>query len=388
LNHPVARVAERLADRLRAFAQPWELGIFIWLPAIVFAYACWQVLQASTPLDDFGIFRSAAKDVLHGESPYVPADPRALAHFDKFVYPPSTALLFAPFTELPIRVGSVLMLVVGLGASLAALRLLDVRDWRCYGAAAMSAPVINSLALGAVTPFLLVGAAATWRYRDRPAVAGSVAALTAATKLFLWPLGLWLLVTRRLRAMVAFALVATVFVIGGWAVIGFAGFRSYPHLLHVLSQVEAGASYSLVAALGVDGTAATVLSIVLVGLVVLAVTLAARGRDGDRRSFAIAIVGTLVATPVVWLHYFALLLIPIALYRPRLSALWFAPVALWLTPASHANGSPWKIGIGLAVLALVVARTTAERSTRPLVWRPARIPLLRARNPQSVVGTE
>src|SRR6266566_3439668 len=370
----VARVAERLADRLRAFARPWELASFIWVPAIVVAYAFWQSLRATTPLDDFGIFRTAAKAVVHGNSPYVAADPHALAHFDKFVYPPSAALLFAPFAALPIKPGSVVMLVLGLICILAALRLLDVRDWRCYGVAAMSAPVINSLALGAVTSFLLVGTAAAWRYRDRPAVAGPVGALTAVMKLFLWPLGLWLLVTKRLRATVAFVVVAGVVVIGGWATIGFNGLRSYPHLLHVLAQVEQGVSYSPVALLGLSRTPATLLSLALVGITVLAVGFSARGADGDRRSFTIAIAGSLVATPVLWLHYFALLLIPIALYRPRLSGLWFVPLILWVTPETHSGGSIWKIALALAVLAVVLARTVADPKTRWL-FRAGRVRL-------------
>jgi hypothetical protein len=383
----VARVADRLADRLRAFAQPWELASFIWVPAIVVSYAFWQSLRARAPLDDFGIFRGAAKAVLHGKSPYVAADPHAFAHFDKFVYPPSAALLFSPFTALPIKLGSVLMLVLGLISILAALRLLDVRDWRCYGVAAISAPVINSLVLGAVTSFLLLGTAAAWRYRDRPTVAGPVAAVTAVMKLFLWPLGLWLLVTRRLRATLAFVVVAGVVVIGGWATIGFAGLRSYPHLLHVLAQVEQGVSYSPVALLGLSGTAATFLSLALVGVTVLAVGLYARGVDGDRRCFTIAIAGSLVATPVLWLHYFALLLIPIALYRPRLSGLWFVPLALWLTPASHANGSAWKITLALAVLAVVVARTVGERQTQWL-YRAVGFRPLAVRRILGVTGTE
>jgi hypothetical protein len=383
----MARVADRLADRLRSFAQPWEIGSFIWVPAIVVAYAFWQSLRPRTPLDDFGIFRTAATAVLNGKSPYVAADPHALAHFDKFVYPPSAALLFSPFAELSLRLGSVIMLVLGLVCILAALRLLDVRDWRCYGVAAMSAPVVNSLALGAVTSFLLVGTAATWRYRDRPSVAGPVAALTAVMKLFLWPLGLWLLVTRRLRATLAFVVVAAVVVVGGWATIGFAGLRSYPHLLHVLAQVEQGASCSPAALLGLSGTAATLLSFALVGLTVIAVGVGARGADGDRRAFTIAIAGALVATPLLWLHYFAFLLIPIALYRPRLSGLWFVPLALWLTPASHANGSSWKIGLALGVLAVVLARTVAERQTRWL-YRAARFRLPTVSRIQGVTGTE
>jgi alpha-1,2-mannosyltransferase len=388
LNWFVARLGDRLADRLRSFAQPWELGAFIWVPAIVVAYAFWQSLKAGTPLDDFGIFRAAAKVVMRGDSPYVAADPQALAHFDKFVYPPGTALLFSPFAAIPLRLGSVLMLVLGLLAVFGALRLLDVQDWRCYGVAAMSAPVINSLALGAVTTFLMVGAAAAWRYRERPALAGFLAALTSTVKLFLWPIGLWLLATRRIRALMAFAIAGVVVVGGGWAVIGFAGFRTYPHLVHVLAQVEQGVSYSPIALFGVSGTAASILSGALLLLTMLAVVIAARGADGDRRAFTIALVGSLVATPVVWLHYFALLLIPIALYRPRLSGLWFVPLALWLTPASHANGSAWKVSLALVVLVVVVARTVAERRTQPLVDRVAALRLRADRRVQSVADAK
>jgi alpha-1,2-mannosyltransferase len=381
-------VGERFADRLRAFARPWELASFVWIPAIILGYTVWYELHARRALEDFSIFRIAAKTVLHGGSPFVAADPHALANFDKFVYPPSTALLFAPFAALPLAASQVLMFVVSLLCTFAALRLLDVRDWRCYGVAVMWTPVINSLALGAVTSFLLVGTAASWRYRDRPVVAGPVVALTAVLKIFLWPLGLWLLVTRRLRATVMCVVVSGAVVLSGWAVIGFADLRSYPHLLHVLTKVEQGASYSPIALLGLTGTAATLLSVALVIGVALAVTLAARGVDGDRRAFMVAIAGSLAATPVLWLHYFALLLVPIALYRPRLSGLWLWPLVLWLTPASHANGSTWRIALALAVLALVVARTVGERQTQALFSWPARISVLSRRGWQSLAGTE
>src|SRR6266568_3764795 len=106
-------MADRFADRLRAFAQPWELGCFIWVPAIALAYAFWYELRARSSLQDFVIFRTASKAVLHGRSPFPAADPLALSHFDKFVYPPSTALLFAPFDALPLKVGQVIMLVLG-----------------------------------------------------------------------------------------------------------------------------------------------------------------------------------------------------------------------------------------------------------------------------------
>jgi len=39
-------------------------------------------------------------------------------------------------------------------------------------------------------------------------------------------------------------------------------------------------------------------------------------------------VAALVLTPILWLHYLVLLLVPIALARPRLSALWLVPLVM------------------------------------------------------------
>ncbi len=367
----VARLAERLGDRLRGFAQPWELACFVWVPALVLGFTAWAALRGRKTLGDFPIFRVASKAVLHGHSPYVAADAHALANFDKFVYPPAAAFLFSPLAVVPYSPARVLILALGVVSVLGALRLLEVRDWRCYGLAAVSAPVVNSVALGAFTAFLLLGTAAVWRLRDRPAASGLVAAATATAKLFLWPLGLWLLVTRRLRAAAVFTAATVVLVLGGWAAIGFAGFHAYPHLLRVLSQLEAASSYSVVALLHVTGTAATVVSVALSLGVAAAVALAARGADGTRRAFSMAVIGALVATPVVWLHYDALLFVPIALYRPRLTRLWLVPVALWATPATHSDGSTWRIALSLAAVATVAA--VVLRGTRQEA-APARQP--------------
>jgi alpha-1,2-mannosyltransferase len=348
---------DAFGDRLRSFAQPWEIAAFIWAPAIVIGFAAWEELHARLALEDFGIFRTAALSVLHGRSPYVTPTPEAFAHFDKFVYPPFAALLFAPFAAVAAGPSSVLMFIAGLVAILAALRLMRVEDWRCYGVAIISAPAINSVALGAVTSFLLLGAAICWRHRDNPLVLGVAAAVTALLKLFLWPLGIWLLATRRWRAAAICAGVGLVLLLGGWAVIDFAGLRSYPTLLHDLQQVEVPVSYSPIALLGLSGKTATGVTVGLSLAAIAAIRSAARGSGGDRRAFAVAVVAALVTTPLLWMHYLLLLFVPIALYRPRLSGLWFLPWLLWLTPSSNSHGETWRVVLALAVLAVVAVRT-------------------------------
>jgi hypothetical protein len=278
-------------------------------------------------------------------------------HFDRFVYPPFAALLFAPFAALPSGPSSALMFAAGVIAILAALRVLGVQDWRCYGVALISAPAINSIALGTLTSFLLLGTALCWRYRDNPAAAGVATAVTALLKLFLWPLGVWLLVTKRWRATIICASTGLVLLVGGWAVIDFAGLRSYPTILHVLQQIEIPVSYSLVGLLGLSGGTASAVTIGLSLAAIVAIWRAARGADGDRRSFAVAVVASLLTTPLLWMHYLLLLFVPIAFYRPRLSGLWFLPWLLWLTPSSNSHGETWRIVLALVIVAIVAVRT-------------------------------
>ena len=69
------------------------------------------------------------------------------------------------------------------------------------------------------------------------------------------------------------------------------------------------------------------------GLLALALRAARRDADEpgerDRRSLTLVLAAALVLTPIVWQHYLALLIAPIALARPRLSPLWALPLAAW-----------------------------------------------------------
>ena len=47
-------------------------------------------------------------------------------------------------------------------------------------------------------------------------------------------------------------------------------------------------------------------------------------------------------SPIVWLHYFVLLYIPIAIVRPRLSWLWALPLAFWVCRGQSIDGALWE----------------------------------------------
>jgi len=293
----------------------------------------------SIGFDFRGAYLRAAREIVDGESPYPPVDGFELASHSAYVYPPLLAFVIVPFTALSNGVAAVLAVLLAAALLVATLVVLDVRDWRCYTAAALWAPTTNALHMASSSALLALAAALAWRYRATVLPLAAAIGLGVATKLILWPLLVWTLVTGRLRPM-AFAIAIAVGVtLPLWAVLGFDGLGRYPAMLRRLADLEAEESYSLVGAftaLGVGGTGARVLAIaVAAGLLVLCVVYARRGDDA--RAFIAALSAGLAFSPIVWLHYLVLLLVPLAIVRPRFSAVWLLPLLLWLTPL-NGNG--------------------------------------------------
>jgi alpha-1,2-mannosyltransferase len=217
------------------------------------------------------------------------------------------------------------------------LLCLDVRDWRCHAAALLSPFAHEALRWGTVGPFLLLLVALCWRYRDSVGGSAAAAAGGIVLKVFVWPLVVWLAATRRIRHAALAVVIAAAVALVSWAAIAFRGLVDYPRLLEKLSDLEAERSYSAYALgvrLGLPSAAAQIAAVVLgAALLVLAVRTARRradARESDRRSLTLVVAAALVLSPIVWFHYLLLLLVPIALARPRLGPLWLAPLPLWL----------------------------------------------------------
>jgi hypothetical protein len=73
-----------------------------------------------------------------------------------------------------------------------------------------------------------------------------------------------------------------------------------------------------------------------------------------RRSLGLAIAAALVLSPIVWRHFFVLLLVPLALSRPRFDAVWLIPIGLWVGDGTF-NGAPWQTACVLALVTLTFA---------------------------------
>ncbi len=177
------------------------LVVFGFVPLyLIGSFIQYEAFHRATQISyfDFHAFWGAGHAVLHGRSPYPPASAAVLAHETAFVYPAPAALLMVPFALLPFTVSATLFAFILVASIPLALRLLGVRDWRCYGLVLVTAPVANAVNVDAVSPLLLLGLALVWRYRDRMFPAACALAALIVLKLFLWPFVLWFAFTRRL----------------------------------------------------------------------------------------------------------------------------------------------------------------------------------------------
>jgi hypothetical protein len=338
--------------------------ILLWLFAV-------DVVRRDAFATDFHYaFWPAGRHVLEGTSPY-----SSIVDFGRlpFVYPAPAAVLLGPFGLIPRPIADTLFTLLLAAAAPLALRLCRVRDWRCYGIALLWAPVFSAVQAANITLLLALGLAVLWRLRDRTLAAAAIAALLVAVKIFLWPIIVWLAIQRGFRS-VAWSVLLTVFItISSWSVIGFAGFNDYPHLVRLVERVEAPKSYSLVALglkLGLGHAAATSLALTAGAVVLVAAALVARREDDGRRSFALTIAASILFSPVVWLHYFALLVVPVAILRPRFGPVWLLPVLLWPCPVMISGPTWWPLA-PLLVFGTVIAVAVGWSRTVDL---PARVP--------------
>lgn len=311
---------------------------------------------------DLHVFWEASRAVVHGQSPYDLAGVARQRLFEEAhmdiqplapwaVYPPALFVVLSPLGLLPWHVAAVLGVGAMALAPLLALRVMGVRDWRCYFAMYASMPLLSSIALGAISTLLMLGFALLWRGRHTVAVG----AATIVAKLFLWPLLVVIGATSGIRRTIALTVLAVVTTIASWAVIGFADIQNYPKILSDLSAIEAHHSFSTTGfayAVGLPQNVGTAAGIVL-GLWVCVVAFRA-GRRGERDvAFTLALVASLFLSPIVWPHYLALLFIPLAARAPRFNVLWLVPVLLWIHPLQDTHGSPSAFVLVWGCVALV-----------------------------------
>jgi hypothetical protein len=269
-----------------------------------------------------------------GVSPYSWSHAQIVSGVGAFPYPALSAILFVPFALLPKAVAAWLWVAIQMAAVAGTLRVLSVRDRRVYALLFLWWPVIIAWQTGNMTLLLALLLALAWRYRDRPVVAGLLTAIMISLKPFVWPVGLWLLATRRYRASGWAVAAGLALNLIAWAAIGFDQLSRYLHLDSAVTTALYRDGYgviSLAVRLGASRSAGTALMIgIAVALGLGCVWLGRRRRDEAALLLAVDLM--LVASPLLWNHYFALLIVPLAVLRPRMSREWLLPLVLWVCP--------------------------------------------------------
>jgi hypothetical protein len=134
--------------------------------------------------------------------------------------------------------------------------------------------------------------------------------------------------------------------------IGLKHLTAYPGLLRALSLTEGHDSYQPLWLM--PGTPQERLVLVELAAAAAAVCILALGRRlSERRLFGVCVVTALAASPIVWLHYLALLVPVTAIVSRRLALVWLAPLTLWATPVQLSSGAAWRVALAAGVVASV-----------------------------------
>jgi hypothetical protein len=290
---------------------------------------------------------------LHGTGPY-PILHASVNGVAVFPYPAPTAVFFVPFALLPRGFSGDAFTVICLAAPLLSLWVLRVRDWRLYGFVLLLAPVVAGWQTANLTLVLGFGLAIVWRFRDHPVFAGVGTAAVVALKPFLWPVILWLLVTKRWRYAVQAVLIEAAIQVASWSLVGFGQIHRFLRVTFSVTHALRGWGYSIASSavhLGAGPKLATGLAVGVSLLLTLAL-LAQLRRSCDARAFVLTVVLAICASPIVWSHYFALLIIPLAVTWPRLGPAWLCLLPLWACPLTSPTG--WQADLALAAFAVTV----------------------------------
>ena len=233
---------------------------------------------------------------------------------------------------------------------------------------------VNSVQTANITVLVTVLIAAMWHERGR-ARAGLWAGLAVAVKLFAWPVLVWLAATRRWRAL-GIALAVQVF--GVLITLPYISIGDYVRFELEVDRIMASQALTLDALVrDLGGTPTEGRAVALaVGLAIL---------WKGRRNLGWVVVAMLVLSPIVWLHYYGLLIVPLGLWSRRL-LVWCIPLVLFVVPG-QGNGVTWETAAALVAVFAVVATAWLSREDVPSETyqaRPATTPPVK----ESVDGVE
>ena len=343
-------------------------------------------------------------------------------------HPPCAVLLALPFAKLDYPSAHLAWNIMMLGSFGLALCLVfpwGIRPWKALDwfkliALALAChPLLAQFIQGQLNALLALLIIGAWRLdrAERPAMAGVCIGLAAALKIF--PAFLFVYWAMRMRWSAVVGGVIAFLIANGSALALFGSDAFATYLRLVLPSLDFRRSdwgnVSLPAfwlrlfnpdeaVRVVPFAKAPLLGAILAygSQVLIAVVVALRCRqvqtaEGRTRAFALAIIGMLLITPIVWTHYFIILLLPVVLFGSRVQqpiarpvlltayAIFWLPLGLFLLlpmgsgamtgweSKRHAlpPAQPWQSLAGLSVptyalLAFFAIAWWATRDERPM----------------------
>jgi hypothetical protein len=373
-------IADRVAAApARMQARPWTIRLALLALALLGASQLWTVFEQSPGVwHDFTQDHVAIQEALAGRNPYEPQNDRIAELFDMprptgaaySFHPPTTLVFFLPLAPLPYRTAFVAWGLVNL-ASLWAIVYLTARAvGRPIGALASAAvalglvgvwPLRENFVEGQLNVPVAAGLVAFWYClrTGRRGLAGVALAAAVALKPLAGLFVLYALWRREWRVLVSAAVALAGFGVVGGALAGIDGVRAYVEVAYPTHAVlwpgypdNASPQGFFTRLFGPNpwrrppfptpglATALTLASWALVvGLLFFRL-----GRDrptGRRLDLEIAALGAtmLLVTPIIWPHYYVMLVGPLAVLAVHLWArqgwlalaiLGLAVVVLWI----------------------------------------------------------
>ena len=299
---------------------------------LAFELAWKSVDEAWLGFDFEGTLWDPAVASLEGQAPYPEPVVSEVEVGNPALYPPLLFLLVTPLTLLPWTIGLTVWIAILGAAVVGTLYLLGVRDVRCYVVALVAVPTVEGVLWSNAT----LCSSRSSRSHGTGAANGSGPARSSAS--------LWRPSSSSGRSCVA-RRDSEVPGGGGGARVRNGGVTSAlggdrilrAEVLSRSSPCRRGcyathsfSTATMFSALGAGGSVATAGTLGLGACGALTALIV--GRSGrDELALFIALLAAVLGSPIVWTYYYVLLLIPLAIARPRFSALWLLPMALWVT---------------------------------------------------------
>ncbi len=364
------------------------------LAFILLAFRMTQFIVFTTQIQwgyDLSFYWRAASAVLHGLPIYSAeqlAGPYAPQGQNGFLYPPPFAAVMTPFAILfPADYRAAMWFWAALGAAtlvagtLALARSVDLvprvrtatglGPWILLVAVFSFPPVVGELVLGNVHILLLGLFAVAWlgvRSGDRAGErwAGIAVGLAAAVKVFPALLILWFLLTGRRRAALWSVVAGLAALVVTLPVTGIGPWLDYPSVLANLSA-PSDTTDTLAPTVWLAGLVGFGVARIVVTVAALALLVWSARRLPMRRSFAVAVMLSVLIAPALYQHYLAILVLPFLLLLPESGALkWLALAYLLMSGGEQTalGDLSWIVNLGFPTAGALLLLGVALRSPR------------------------